>query len=170
MRQRAAVYASRDGRVADDEFFFAEQNARLVKNAEEYYRSMFRGRVNYWNKRDMHVADTLTALVSHLSRQGLLACRSVVLCFLLRSCFYGWSDDSPGRPVGTITHLRVPGGSGAMGAAIKFSTYLGSMSDDAAAAMRARGRQGLDRAFEAIEDMGFIPHLDGERFVVIISA
>ena len=69
LRQRAGVYASRDGSVADDEFFFAEQNARLVKNAEEYYRSMFRGRVESWNKRDSHMADTLAALVSHLSRE-----------------------------------------------------------------------------------------------------
>src|SRR6185436_19305418 len=41
LQRRAAEYASRDGLVAADEFFFAEQNARLVKNAEEYYRSMF---------------------------------------------------------------------------------------------------------------------------------
>jgi erythromycin esterase-like protein len=66
LQQRAAVYANRDGRVADDEFFFAEQNARLVKNAEEYYRSMFRGRVESWNKRDAHMAETLEALAAHL--------------------------------------------------------------------------------------------------------
>src|SRR5207253_7988360 len=41
MRRQAAAYASRDGRVAADEYFFAEQNARLVRNAEEFYRSMF---------------------------------------------------------------------------------------------------------------------------------
>ena len=39
--QAAADYASRDGRVAEDEYFFAEQNARLVANAEQYYRAMF---------------------------------------------------------------------------------------------------------------------------------
>ncbi|HVF87876.1 MAG TPA: erythromycin esterase family protein, partial [Pyrinomonadaceae bacterium] len=44
LRRRAADYANRDGRVAADEFFFAEQNARLVRNAEEYYRSMYHGR------------------------------------------------------------------------------------------------------------------------------
>src|SRR5205085_11022480 len=70
LRRRAAEYASRDGRVAEDEFFFAEQNARLVKNAEEYYRAMFRGRVESWNLRDRHMAETLDALVAHLSAQG----------------------------------------------------------------------------------------------------
>ncbi|PYS94243.1 MAG: erythromycin esterase [Acidobacteria bacterium] len=70
LRRRAADYASRDGRVAQDEFFFAEQNARLVKNAEEYYRAMFRGRVESWNLRDRHMAETLDALVAHLSAQG----------------------------------------------------------------------------------------------------
>ena len=33
LQQRAVAYLSRDGYVASDEFFFAEQNARLVKNA-----------------------------------------------------------------------------------------------------------------------------------------
>src|SRR5215216_114590 len=70
LRRRAADYASRDGRVAEDEFFFAEQNARLVKNAEEYYRSMFRGRVESWNLRDRHMAETLDSLVAHLNAQG----------------------------------------------------------------------------------------------------
>jgi erythromycin esterase-like protein len=70
LRQRAADYAKRDGRVAEDEFFVAEQNARLAKNAEEYYRSMFRGRVSSWNLRDQHMVETLDALVAHLDRQG----------------------------------------------------------------------------------------------------
>ena len=68
--QRAApAYTQRDGRVAEDEFFFAEQNARLAKNAEEYYRTMFRGRAESWNLRDRHMAETLDALVAHLARR-----------------------------------------------------------------------------------------------------
>ena len=70
LRRRAADYASRDGRVAQDEFFFAEQNARLVLNAEKYYRTMFHGRVESWNLRDRHMAETLHALVTHLDSQG----------------------------------------------------------------------------------------------------
>jgi len=66
MRRRAADLAKRDGRVARDAFFFAEQNARLVKNAEQYYRAMFHERVSSWNLRDTHMAETLDALVHHL--------------------------------------------------------------------------------------------------------
>ena len=66
-RQRAE-YASRDGRVAADEFFYAAQNARLVKNAEEYYRTMFRGRADSWNLRDRHMVDTLQELLRFLDR------------------------------------------------------------------------------------------------------
>ena len=73
LRRRASELANRDGRVARDEFFHAEQNARLVKNAEEYYRSMFRGRVSSWNMRDRHMAETLDALVAHLSAEGRAA-------------------------------------------------------------------------------------------------
>jgi erythromycin esterase-like protein/hypoxanthine phosphoribosyltransferase len=66
-RQRAE-YASRDGRVAADDYFFAEQNARLVKNAEEYYRTMFRGRDESWNLRDGHMVETLEELRRFLNR------------------------------------------------------------------------------------------------------
>jgi erythromycin esterase-like protein len=49
-----------------DEAFYAQQNARLVRNAEEYYRTMFRGRVSSWNLRDSHMVETLQALDRHL--------------------------------------------------------------------------------------------------------
>lgn len=73
LQRRAAEYANRDGRVAEDEFFYAQQNARLVKNAEEYYRSIFRGRVSSWNLRDRHMAETLDQLVAHFNQQGIPA-------------------------------------------------------------------------------------------------
>ena len=68
LQRRAAEYARRDGRIAAEDFFQAEQNARLVKNAEEYYRAMFRGRVSSWNLRDRHMAETLVELVAHLEK------------------------------------------------------------------------------------------------------
>jgi erythromycin esterase-like protein/predicted phosphoribosyltransferase len=61
-------YARRDGRIARDDYFVAEQNARLVKNAEEYYRTMLLGRVSSWNLRDRHMADTLAAVLAYLDR------------------------------------------------------------------------------------------------------
>lgn len=70
MRRRAADLSRRDGRAFPDEFFFAEQNARLVKNAEEYYRSMFRERVSSWNLRDTHMAETLDALGHYLGSKS----------------------------------------------------------------------------------------------------
>jgi erythromycin esterase-like protein/predicted phosphoribosyltransferase len=69
LRQHAAEYAQHNGHIPEDELFHAEQNARLVKNAEEYYRSMFFGEVSSWNLRDSHMVETLDALVSHLGRQ-----------------------------------------------------------------------------------------------------
>jgi erythromycin esterase-like protein len=68
LRRRAAEYATRDGRIAADEYFFAEQNARLVRNAEEYYRAMFKGRDESWNLRDTHMVETLEALLEHVRR------------------------------------------------------------------------------------------------------
>src|SRR4051812_1269458 len=70
MQQEREAFLRRNGIVAEDEQFQAEQNARVVKNAEEYYRSMFRGRVSSWNLRDTHMADTLDALLAHLEKRA----------------------------------------------------------------------------------------------------
>jgi erythromycin esterase-like protein len=67
LQRHADQLLSRDGAAAKEELFFAEQNARLVKNAEEYYRSMFRGRASSWNLRDRHMVETIEALVAHLN-------------------------------------------------------------------------------------------------------
>ena len=66
---RRSLALRRDGMAAEDEGFEVEQNARVVKNAEAYYRSMFRGRVSSWNLRDTHMADTLDELRAHLGRR-----------------------------------------------------------------------------------------------------
>ncbi|HJR40644.1 MAG TPA: erythromycin esterase family protein [Gemmatimonadaceae bacterium] len=66
LRRAAAEYAGRDGRVESDALFFAEQNARVVANAEAYYRAMFGSRATSWNLRDRHMAGTLDALLEHL--------------------------------------------------------------------------------------------------------
>lgn len=68
LRLREAHYLERDGRLAAGEFFCAEQNALVVKNAEQYYRTMFRGEVSSWNLRDQHMMQTLVALVEHLKQ------------------------------------------------------------------------------------------------------
>jgi erythromycin esterase-like protein len=60
---------SKASQLPPDDAFFAEQNARLVANAERYYRSMFGGRVSSWNLRDTHMADTVDALAEHLRRR-----------------------------------------------------------------------------------------------------
>lgn len=57
--QKRMEYTLRDGA----RFFDAAQNARLIANAERYYRTMYRGSVSSWNLRDQHMFDTLQALL-----------------------------------------------------------------------------------------------------------
>lgn len=47
-----------------EDLFYATQNAKVVKDAEEYYRSMFTE--NTWNMRDRHMVETLFAVLEHL--------------------------------------------------------------------------------------------------------
>lgn len=53
--------------IAEDgeAFFDAEQNARIVRSAEQYYRAMYRGSAASWNLRDRHMFDTLQRLLAH---------------------------------------------------------------------------------------------------------
>ncbi len=66
LHRGAVELARRDGWLAADLHFYAEQNARLVANAEAYYRGVFYGRSESWNLRDRHMAETLEILVTHL--------------------------------------------------------------------------------------------------------
>ncbi len=54
-------YINRDG----DQFFDATQNARLVANAEQYYRTMYFGSHASWNLRDQHMFETLKNVLDH---------------------------------------------------------------------------------------------------------
>lgn len=57
----------REGRLAEDDFFHTQQNARLLHTAEQYYRSIFHSCCSAWNLREHHMVATLDALVEHLT-------------------------------------------------------------------------------------------------------
>ncbi len=78
MCSSASARLQHDGAASIDELFYAQQNARVVRNAELYYRSMFAGRTESWNVRDQHMAATLRALQQHLTQQRGHPARIVV--------------------------------------------------------------------------------------------
>jgi len=55
-----------DHMAADGEALFeAEQNAHVVRAAEQYYRVMYKSSVDSWNLRDRHMFDTLARVLDH---------------------------------------------------------------------------------------------------------
>jgi erythromycin esterase-like protein len=70
LQRRSALKPRVLGSIEHDELFYATQNARLVKNAEAYYRSMYLERISSWNLRDRHMVETLDALIGHLEQAG----------------------------------------------------------------------------------------------------
>ena len=56
---RKSDYTAHDG----EEWLDAAANARLVANAEQYYRVMYHGAAESWNLRDTHMFETLTQLL-----------------------------------------------------------------------------------------------------------
>lgn len=154
LRERAAQ-ADGGGALADDEHFYAEQNARLVKNAEEYYRSMFAARVSSWNLRDCHMADTLDALVRHFEGKGIAP---KVVVWEHNSHLGDASATEMGEEgewnVGQLVRER----HGDQARLIGFSTYTGSVtaaSEWDAPAERKRVRPGMAGSYEVLfHDVG----------------
>jgi erythromycin esterase-like protein len=150
LQRRAAELAEKDGSVPEDELFYAEQNARLVKNAEQYYRIMFRGRVESWNLRDRHMAETLEALIAHLGRKGQPA---RVVVWEHNSHIGDARATAMGEMgewnVGQLARERF----GEQAVLVGFTTYTGTVtaaSDWEAPAERKRVRPGLPESFEAL--------------------
>jgi erythromycin esterase-like protein len=150
LQRRAADLAQRDGMLPEDEIFYAEQNARLVKNAEEYYRTMFRGRVQSWNLRDRHMAETLDALIAHLERKAVPA---KVVVWEHNSHIGDARATAMGEMgewnIGQLARQRF----GDDAVLVGFSTYHGTVtaaSDWDAPAERKRVRPGLPGSFESL--------------------
>lgn len=125
IQRRASQYARLDGRVAEDQYFYAEQNARIVANAERYYRAMIDYSASTWNLRDEHMADTLDRLLRHLARERGSA-KAVVWA---HNSHVGSADaTSMGlrgeTNIGALTRRRY----GADSVAIGFSTYTGTVT------------------------------------------
>ncbi|MCW5783562.1 MAG: erythromycin esterase family protein, partial [Nitrospirales bacterium] len=59
LHKKRMEYSRADG----ERFFNAEQNARLVSNAERYYRTMYFAENSSWNQRDQHMFETLQSVL-----------------------------------------------------------------------------------------------------------
>ncbi len=152
IQRNALVYARTDGLLAEDELFYAQQNAQTVRNAEVYYRAMFSGRVNSWNLRDKHMAETLEALLNHLDRHhDVPSARMVVWA---HNSHVGdaratevWADGQ--LTLGQLVRQRF----GDQARLIGFSTYTGTVtaaSDWGGIAERKAVRPALDGSIEEL--------------------
>lgn len=122
---RRIEYVSVDGRDAACRQFHAEQNARVVRNAEEYYRDLFRSDVSSWNLRDRHMTEALVELAAHLqSHHG----RAKIIVWAHNSHVGDARATAMSRRgecnVGQLVREAFPGQSKIVG----FTTYTGSVT------------------------------------------
>jgi len=167
LREMVAHGGSLSRGLADgdpDAFFHAEQNARLVKNAEEYYRSMFSSHVSSWNLRDRHMAETLSELDGHLSRRRGRPARIAVWA---HNSHLG---DARATEMGEAGELNlgqlVRERHGAAAALVGFSTYSGTVTAASDWDMPAETKQirpGLDGSYEAL-----FHGVDSARFCLVL--
>ena len=150
LRRRAPDYSRRHGFVGEDEFFFAEQNALVVKDAEQYYRTMFQGRISSWNLRDQHMVRTLDALEKHLAQQGQ---RPKIVVWEHNSHLGDARSTQMGASGEVNVGQLVREEHGNEAVLIGFSTYHGTVtaaSDWDGAAGRKRVRDALPESYESI--------------------
>lgn len=69
LRRKAWAYMRDNDPAVEDDYFSAVQNAQVVQNAEQYYRSLFRGRPDSWNVRERHMFTTLENLTRHREKR-----------------------------------------------------------------------------------------------------
>jgi erythromycin esterase-like protein/predicted phosphoribosyltransferase len=151
LQRRAAEHVRANDPAAEDEIFYAEQNARLVKNAEEYYRSMFLSDVSSWNLRDRHMVETLEALDRHLSRRHGT---TKIVVWAHNSHLGDARSTQMGERgelnVGQLVRERYGSGNTVL---VGFTTHHGTVtaaSDWDAPAERKRVREGLPGSYEAL--------------------
>jgi erythromycin esterase-like protein len=147
-----------------DAAFHAAQNARLVRNAEEYYRSMFSSRVSSWNLRDRHMAETLAELDGHLSRRLGRPARVAVWAHNSHLGDARATEMGEGGELnlGQLVRER----HGAAAALVGFSTYQGTVTAASDWDMPAETKQvqpGLEGSFEAL-----FHRIDSARFRLIL--
>jgi len=65
LQKKRGFYRETDREVDRQRYFYAEQNARLVRNAERYYRTMSGARNDSWNQRDRNMLETLLAILDY---------------------------------------------------------------------------------------------------------
>jgi erythromycin esterase-like protein/predicted phosphoribosyltransferase len=163
LQGRATDQMRREGGL-DDDLFYAEQNARLVKNAEAYYRAVFLEEVSSWNLRDRHMAETLDALVSYLDRK---AGRARIAVWEHNSHLGDARATEMGQRgelnVGQLTREKYAGDAVLVG----FTTHHGTVtaaSDWGKSAERKRVRPALAGSYEALF------HVAGrDRFLLIMN-
>jgi len=150
MRRAAGEYARRDGRLEPDALFYAEQNARVVRSAEAYYRAAVTGGGASWNLRDRHMAETLELLAEHLGRAGTDA-KIVVWAHNSHLGDAAWTSMSADGELnlGQLVRERYPRDAVLVG----FTTYRGTVtaaSDWDAPAERKHVRPALRGSYEAL--------------------
>ena len=150
LRRRRQELLSGRGLAAEDEAFAAEQNANVVKDAEEYYRSMFEGRISSWNLRDRHMSDTLDALLAHFDRR---LGRAKIVVWAHNSHVGDARATQMGEAgeinIGQLARERHPGETRLIG----FSTYTGTVtaaSEWGGPAERKQVRPGLSGSYEGL--------------------
>lgn len=150
IQKHASQYARHDGKAAEDEYFYALHNARVVANAESYYRAMLEAPATTWNLRDRHMVETMQELMIHLAG-STGTCKAVV-----------WAHNSHlGNAEATSMHLHGETNVGALSRAaygnrcvsVGFTTYSGTVtaaSDWHAAAERKNVRPAVNGSYERL--------------------
>ena len=147
-----------------DEQFHAEQNARLVRNAEAYYRSMFGGRVDCWNLRDNHMLQTVQAIERHLGGSTSAPPKLAIWAHNSHLGDARATEMGEGGQCNLGQLLRQHYGAAVFN--LGMSTYSGTVTaadDWDEPARRHRVRPGLEGSWEAL-----LHHSEADRFIVML--
>ena len=168
LHRNSAEYVRRDGRFDPDAVFYVEQNARVVRNAERYYRAMIQGGVASWNLRDKHMAATLDTLVHHL-RSPRRQPRIVVWAHNSHLGDGRWTEMSARGETNVGELMRVRHARDVVN--IGFTTYSGTVTaatEWGEPAQLKSVRPALPGSYEALFHEAALGHESGRRNLMVI--
>jgi len=166
LQHTSFAYLRQDGVAAEDENFFATQNARVIKNAEVYYRSMFEDNALSWNVRDKHMTETLNVIENHLEHRHHQPAKIVVWAHNSHVGDARATEMSERGEINIGQLMREQHGSDAY--LLGFSTYQGyvtAASNWGEAAEHKKITQGFESSYEEI-----FHHMKFKNFLLDIRA
>jgi erythromycin esterase-like protein len=173
MLKREEDIMAADNLPEEDSYFYAKTNARVVANAENYYRNMINGD-NTWNIRDKAMFETLVDLITYMSEKSGRKKKVVVWA---HNTHVGDASQTESKNMGEINIAQLVREHFGLKKVfnIGFTTFKGTVT----ATSKWQGnpefrvlKEGLPGSYERLfhDSLAYMEHIRNDRFMLVFRS